>query len=208
MSELPSKREPIFNPQALAAWPVILLVASFVAIHLWTDYAGFREQMRVTQNYGFFSPALWQGQRAGTLLSHAFLHANWLHLGMNSAACLGLGIVCWRLMGTARFFICFILTAAAGAAAFALVRPEAGPLVGASGAIFGLLAVYKRAEFRELAARGVDVTRATLMFGVQMVLINAAFGFATGGIMAWEAHLGGMAMGWIIMPTLIRERDR
>ena len=196
--------EPIFNPQAVSAWPVLMLVASFVAIQVWIDYAGVAEANRIAQTYGFYSGQFWAGLNLETLISYAFLHAGWLHLGMNGAACLGLGFVCWQFMGTARFFLLFLVTAIAGAIAFAAVRPETGPLVGASGAIFGLLAVVKRIEFQKLARRGHGFIRPSLIFAAQMIALNVVIGILTGGLMAWEAHLGGMAAGWLIAPYLIR----
>lgn len=200
----PRRREPIFNPDAFQALPVILLVGSFIAIHLWSSYGGYQVEAGLLRDFAFISPEFWRGEALHTLVSYAFLHGDWLHLGMNSAACFALGIFCWRFMGTTRFFLFFALTAIAGAVAFAVVRPESGPLVGASGAIFGMLAAFKRIDFKQLANRGVDVRRALAGFVFQIVALNLAIGFATGGLMAWEAHLGGMALGWFLTPFMMK----
>lgn len=198
------RQEPFFNPGVFEALPVILLLGSFIAIHLWSHYGGYAVQAGLLRNFAFISAEFWRGEGLYKLVSYAFLHGDWLHLGMNGAAFFGLGAFCWRWMGTSRFLLFFVLTAIAGAVAFAAVRPESGPLVGASGAIFGLLAAFKRIEFKQLANRGVDVRRSLASFVFQIVGLNLVLGFATGGMMAWEAHLGGMALGWFLTPYLMK----
>jgi membrane associated rhomboid family serine protease len=203
----PRKREPVFNPRAFEAMPVIVLVTTMVAIHFWIDMAGAQTQYIVYRDYAFFSVRLWQGEDLLGLVSHAFLHGSWAHLLMNMFALFALGTVCWKRMGTANFFAFFGITAAAGALAFAAIRPgETEPLVGASGAIFGLLAAFKYMQFAMVAERGVDVRRDAILFLLQITVLNFVLGLATGGMMAWEAHFGGLAIGWFITPYMMEKR--
>lgn len=198
-------REPIFNPRAFEAAPVVALVAVMVAIHGWIAWGGVRAANELYATYAFISVRFWQGEALPTLLSYAMLHGDWMHLGMNGVALFALGGACWRIMGTTRFFIFFALTAIAGALLFALIRPEEqGPLVGASGAIFGLIAAVKRVEFRIRTLQGEAMTQAILRFMALIVALNVVLGVATGGFMAWEAHIGGFILGWAITPWLTR----
>ena len=203
----PRKREPIFTPRAFEAVPVVVLVATMVAIHAWIMHAGHRTQYIVYRDYAFFSTRLWQGEDLLALVSHAFLHGSWAHLLMNMFALFALGTVCWKRMGTANFYAFFGITAAAGALAFALIRPdETGPLVGASGAIFGMLAAFKYMQFAQVSEQGIDVRKDAILFLVQITVLNFILGLATGGAMAWEAHFGGLAIGWFITPYMLEKK--
>ncbi len=201
----PQRREPIFNPGVFDAVPVLVLVLSMLAVQSWAHYGGIQAQADLYREYAFYSGRFWRGSDLSALVSYAFLHGDWMHLAMNGFAAFALGTVCWRAMGTARFYLFFAITAAAGAIAFALVRPEDGPLVGASGAIFGFLAAFKYIQFQKLADRGHDIRRDALMFLIQVSVLNFAIGIATGGVMAWEAHFGGLAVGWFLTPTMLRK---
>ncbi len=201
----PKKHEPIFNPGVFDAFPVLLLVLVMLAIHSWAHFGGLQAQSDLYREYAFYSNRFWRGGDFSALITYAFLHGDWIHLTMNGVAAFALGTVCWRAMGTARFYLFFTITAAAGAIAFALIRPEDGPLVGASGAIFGFLAAFKYIQFQRMADQGYDIRRDALMFLLQVSVLNFAVGFATGGVMAWEAHFGGLAVGWFITPTMLRK---
>ena len=202
----PPPREPIFNPRAFEAVPVLALVAVMVAIQGWISMLGIYSQNVIYRDYAFFSARLWRGEDLTALVTHAFLHGGWAHLVMNMIALFALGTFCWKRMGSVNFFGFFAITAAAGAITFALIRPgETGPLVGASGAIFGLLAAFKYIQFAHIAERGVDVRRDAILFLVQITVLNLILGLATGGMMAWEAHFGGLAIGWFITPYMMRK---
>jgi len=202
----PPRREPIFNPSAFEAGPIVVLVVLMVAIQAWMSYIGPYAQSGIYREYAFFSVRLWRGEDLTALVTHAFLHGGWGHLVMNVIALFALGTFCWKRMGSVNFFGFFAITAAAGAITFALIRPgETGPLVGASGAIFGLLAAFKYIQFAHIAERGVDVRRDAVLFLAQITLLNFILGLATGGMMAWEAHFGGLAIGWFITPYMMKK---
>lgn len=202
----PPRREPIFNANAFEALPVVALVAVMVAIQFWVERTGFYARNQFYGDYAFFSVRLWRGEDFSALITHAFLHGGWGHLVMNMIALFALGSFCWKRMGSANFFGFFAITAAAGALTFALIRPgEAGPLVGASGAIFGFLAAFKYIQLAQIAERGIDVRRDAILFLVQITVLNFILGLATGGMMAWEAHFGGLAIGWFITPYMLKK---
>ncbi len=201
----PKRREPIFNPSAFEALPVVVLVLAMIAIQGWMAYIDIYAQNSIYREYAFYSVRFWQREDLSALITHAFLHGGWAHLVMNMIALFALGTFCWKRMGTANFYAFMGITAAAGAITFALIRPgETGPLVGASGAIFGLLAAFKYIQFAHIAERGVDVRRDAILFLVQITVLNFILGIATGGMMAWEAHFGGLAIGWFITPYMMK----
>ena len=137
-----------------------------------------------------------------SLVSHAFLHGGPLHLFMNGAIFLALGGVLARSLGSVRFIALCLVTAIGGAVVFGLLADVQGPLVGASGVLFGFFGALKRWEWRWLAATGQSKRR---FWGsvLGLAAINVLLFFAyQGGVVAWEAHLGGFVTGWLIAPIL------
>jgi membrane associated rhomboid family serine protease len=132
-----------------------------------------------------------------SLVSHAFLHGGWLHLGLNGAAFLGLGHALVRAIGIGRFLVIFVVTAIAGAVTFGLIAETNGPLVGASGAIFGMFAVLT--AWQERALRRAGQSRGMIWRRIGgLVALNVALAFGLGGLLAWQAHLGGWVAGWLL----------
>ncbi len=167
-------------PEVLGRWPVYQQLA-FIDILFDRARAGLGVEPRL----------VW------SLLTHAFLHGGWLHLAMNGAAFLGLGHALVRMIGIGRFLVVFTASAIAGAATFGLVAETNGPLVGASGAIFGLFAVLT--AWQEQALRRAGRSRAMIWRRIAgLVALNVALAFGLGGLLAWQAHLGGWVAGWLL----------
>lgn len=138
---------------------------------------------------------LYPFQREAMFLTHAFLHANLLHLVMNGVILLSLGKVIGERVGRVRLFLLFALSAIAGGAAFGLISMSHGPMIGASGAAFGFFGLWNAWEFQRRRARGLSLRPVLGTVGGLIVANIALFVFLQGGL-AWEAHLGGYLMGW------------
>lgn len=135
--------------------------------------------------------------RLHTFLTHAFLHGGWLHLALNGAAFLGLGHSLVRTIGIARFLGIFAVTAVAGALAFGLIAEAEGVMVGASGALFGMIAVIT--AWQERALRRAGLSRAPIWRRIAaLVALNVFLAIGLEGMLAWEAHLGGWVAGWLL----------
>jgi len=134
---------------------------------------------------------------AWSFVTYAFLHGGWLHLAMNGAAFMGLGHALVQRIGILRFLAVFLVTAVAGAAAFGLLSDLRGPMVGASGAIFGFLGVIT--AWQEQALRFHGLSRAPIWKRIGgLVLLNLVLALGLGGLLAWQAHLGGFVAGWLM----------
>lgn len=135
-------------------------------------------------------------------LTYAFLHGGLLHLFMNGAIFLALGGALARALGAARFLILFAVTAIGASVFFGLIAEAQGPLVGASGVIFGFFGAMKRWEWRWLMATGASRRRFWgSVLGLAAVNVLLFFAYQD-GIIAWEAHLGGFIAGWLVAPML------
>ena len=166
--------------ESLGRWPVFLQLAFFDLVF---EYA--------RAGNGIEPQLVWSP------LTYAFLHGGWLHLALNGAAFLGLGHALVQVIGIGRFLIIFAVCAVVAALAFGLIADTMGPMVGASGAIFGMLAVLT--AWQERALRLAGLSRAPIWKRIGgLVVVNAALAFGLGGLLAWEAHLGGWVAGWLL----------
>lgn len=136
-------------------------------------------------------------------VSHALLHGGLLHLAMNMAVLLGLGRLVADRYGDRTVLPIFLLTAIAGGAVFGLIGSREIPMVGASGAVFGFLGVWSAWDWARHRAAGASV-QPVVMRALALVLINVVFFVALGGMLAWEAHLGGYLAGLVFGAWLER----
>lgn len=167
-------------PEALGRLPVFIELAFWDVVF---------EHARSGQ--GVYPELLW------SLITHAFLHGGWLHLLLNGAVFLALGNVLVRAIGVGRFLVTFAVTAAGGALLFGLIATVEGPLVGASGALFGFLGMIT--SWQEKALREMGLSRAPIWKRIGgLVALNVILDLGLGGLLAWEAHLGGWIAGWLM----------
>jgi len=170
---------------------------------------GFRRMALIA---GAFWPGLlagWEplypGQPVAMFLTHAFLHGGLMHMIFNMLILLHLSRETVDRIGERGFVLFFLVTAAAGGAAFWLISASPGPMVGASGAVFGLFGATMFWDWQRRRAAGVALGPVWRM-GFGLVLANVILWVLTQGYLAWEAHLGGFVAGvlaaWLATPTL------
>lgn len=162
---------------------------------------------RIAYENGAFWPGLldnwrqnWAGQRLAMFVTYGFLHAGILHLGANMLTLLSLGGPLLERLGTARFLFVYLVSLLGGAAGFALLAHATSPMVGASGALFGLAAgVIERshAEMRAAGAGRPERLRALLRPVLVLVALNVVMYWAMDGLLAWQTHLGGFLGGLV-----------
>lgn len=152
-----------------------------------------------------------------TPLSATLIHAGWLHVALNLLAFIFCGRFVEHLLGPGRLFIVYGVSAYAATAAHWLANPASSdPMIGASGAISGVIGTYALIySQREVSAIGpipAQVVRiAWLAAGwtVLQLLIGLA-GLSAGplgGIAIW-AHVGGFIAGLLLARPLLASRFR
>jgi membrane associated rhomboid family serine protease len=164
------------------------------------------------------SPTAWL-----TPLTSMFLHGGWMHLLANMWFLWVFGNNVEDSMGRARFLIFYLLTGLLAAGAQAAVHPaSAVPMVGASGAISGVMGayivLYPRVRVHMIVFLGIFITRvavpAFFMLGywflLQVLGGLPAIASEAGGVAFW-AHAGGFAAGMALVflfrnPRLIAMR--
>lgn len=148
---------------------------------------------------GFWSPVFWQGiglypfQQWAMFASYGLLHAGLLHLAMNMIGLAALSRELMRMMPTGRMALIYLVSQIAGALVFAWFEPAAGPMIGASGAVFGIAGAL--VVQTALTLRRRQRSTAPLVRAVALILgLNIALTFAMPSV-AWQAHLGGALAG-------------
>ena len=185
------------------------LVLSGADWGLWGDA---RWRILVIQNAGFWAGLLdnWRPNYAlqpwAMFFTYGFLHAGAVHFAVNMLTLFSLGpALVWRF-GSRRFLALYALSILGGAIGFALLSAQVLPMVGASGALFGLAGAHVglHAQERRLNRDPLwPVAKAV----AGLVALNLVLWWAMDGQLAWETHLGGFVTGWIAALVLDRRAD-
>lgn len=197
-------REPILKAPLLA----VLLAVSMPVLYFFQERA---------HDYWLglaFAPIdLAQGRFRG-LVTSMLVHGGWVHVLMNAVAALTFGSPVARLFrgvsGIGAFFLLYIASGVVATLGYGLVHAgSSDPLVGASGAVFGLIG----AATRLLGGRGRVLPlmdRSVLASAAAWMGVNAAvglIGFAPGvdgARIAWEAHAFGFLFGILAIGPMAR----
>ena len=139
----------------------------------------------VLTDFGLFGPAVDDGEWY-RLITGGFLHAGLLHLGFNMLALYFLGTLLEPAIGSWRFAAIYLVSLLGGSFGALLLDPRE-LTVGASGAVFGLMA----AAFLVARERGLNDLASQIGF---FVVINLVFTFSIPNI-SIGGHLGGLFAG-------------
>ena len=226
------ERQPMFN----APGPVIYLLIALAAVHF------IRFVLPGPMNTGLdaqviayfaFTPARFFGDQYGasyleteslvallsTFITHTFLHADLTHLGLNSIWLLALGAPVARYLGAYQFFVFYFVCGIFGALAHLLFYPnEIIPMVGASGAISGLMGAAIRLIFRP--SHGMENNAVGRLGDPRLIIFVAVwfainifvgiYGLEPGGeqrSVAVQAHIGGFLAGLFLIPFFGRKQN-
>lgn len=223
MPARPRPREPIFN----LAGVIVGLIALCAGIHVVRAYLLTPGLDLGLIARAAFIPARYSGQfdldiyALVSPLTYSLLHGDFVHLIINMIWLAAFGSPLARRIGTWRFLVFWCVCSVAAAAAFYVVHAdEFIPVIGASGAVSGMMAAAARFGFaidrtthafagpvltpRQMAAR-INVLG---FLGVWMVInLIAGFGLLVPGgpaTIAWEAHVGGFLAGLLGIRLFVR----
>jgi len=159
------------------------------------------------------------GQRLFTLFTSMFMHANWLHLFGNMLFLYVFGDNIEDAFGHVGYLVFYIISGLAAALAYIvsiLLVPAIGDLaaglVGASGAISGVLGayivLYPKTRIISLVFYVILPVPAIIFLGVWFIL-QWFYGFfdISGGVAYW-AHIGGFIAGMILASTFGLKRKK
>lgn len=150
-----------------------------------------------------------------TLFTSMFVHADIMHILGNMIVFLFIGMAFENRIGGKKFLMIYLATGVCGTLTYSLVNPNSDvPLVGASGAIFGILGAFAYAYPMDKVMMPIPVG---IMFIARVRVITAAIIFAlfetvvvlfvVEDNIAHAAHIGGLASGLIISAIFIKKKS-
>jgi membrane associated rhomboid family serine protease len=143
----------------------------------------------------YYAPAV--GSQPWRLVTGLFVHSSFFHILFNMWAVWIFGRMLENILGTWRFVALYFLAGLGGDLAVSLLSP-ATPVVGASGAIFGLFAAF----FVIQRSLGYNAVQLLVIMGLNLVV-----GFLPGTAISWQAHVGGIVLGFITGLVFARTRN-
>ena len=132
------------------------------------------------------------------MFTSIFAHANILHLLLNMYTLFIFGSALEPMLGRARYLALFLISGFAGSLGVLLIASPIVPVVGASGAIFGLFGAYFIIQ-RRLGGNATQM--------LVLLAINLGIGFLPGFNIAWQAHVGGLIGGLLVGLIFVETRQ-
>lgn len=162
--------------------------------------------------YGGFWPGLLEDwapnfafQPVSMFFTYGFLHAGLVHFVVNMITLVSLGGAVDERGGHARYAAIYVVSVLGGAAVFGLLAPSLRPMVGASGALFGLVGALTAWDAMERRALRLTMRPVVRVIAI-LVVLNLVLWWAMDGLLAWQTHLGGFLAG-AAAAYLLGERD-
>jgi len=216
------------NPVRSRPVVTIAIIVLCTLVFLWQLTLSPRAEQQAVYLFGFI-PAVLFGNATlegawvpapATIVTAMFLHGGLLHVGGNMLYLWIFGDNVEDRLGRARFLAFYLLCGAVAAFGQAIAAPNSEvPMIGASGAISGVLGaylvLYPRAKVLVLlplliifyTVRVPAVVVLGLWFAGQL-LSSLAAPPGTGGGVAFAAHVGGFVAGVVTVRFFLRERRR
>lgn len=153
----------------------------------------------LTGLFAFTPQALVVVNEPWRMLTSLFLHGSVLHLLLNMYTLWIFGQLLEGLLGRWRFLGLYLISGLAGSVGVVLFGDPRSWVLGASGAIFGLMGAFVVIQRRF----GANLTQLYVLLA-----INLAIGFLPGANISWQAHLGGLLGGALVGLIYLETRQR
>ena len=181
------------------------LIAINVVVFLLQFLPGVTEALQFSPVYSVADPGYAPAfpYEPWRMITSVFSHGGFLHILFNMYTLWMFGQVLETMLGRGRFLVLYLLSGLAGSLGVMyfdlLLGLAPNPVVGASGAIFGLMGAYV-VILRHL---GGSSTGLLILLGINLIL-----GFLPGMNWAWQAHVGGLVGGLVLGLIFARTRQR
>jgi membrane associated rhomboid family serine protease len=176
----------------------IIAVTAFVFLLQWIPGLGVTNALLYA---GVYSDPAYGAFQPWRMLTAVFVHSQGFifHILLNMYTLWIFGRILETMLGHWRFLALYLVAGFAGSLGVLFLSAPQTPVVGASGAILGLLGAFLVIQRR----MGADTRGLLVLLGINLVI-----GFIPGVNIAWQAHLGGLVGGALIGLILVNTRKR
>lgn len=190
ITRMPRRRRSVASSTPVVTYSLIAITSLFYLIGLIPGGVGETVQFWLAFRGDFVYAQPWR------LLTVTLVHGSPWHIVLNMLALWALGRSLEPLVGRWRFLTLYLLSALGGSVLTALLDPYQW-VVGASGAVWGLLGAML------IIGRhiGANVTSIAILLGLNLLIT-----FLPGSNIAWQAHIGGGLVGALIGFIFARTR--
>jgi membrane associated rhomboid family serine protease len=221
---------PLRDDNPVRTWPfvTVALIVLCTLVFLWQLSLSANGQQQAAYLFGvipavLFGNAQLEGQwipAGATIVTSMFLHGGWLHLIGNMLYLWIFGDNIEDRLGQGRFLVFYLVCGAVAALGQGVADPRSEvPMIGASGAISGVLGaylvLYPRAKVLVLLPLLIFVTTmrvpALVVLGIWFagqLLSSLLAAPGSGGGVAFAAHVGGFVAGVVLIRLFLRDRRR
>jgi membrane associated rhomboid family serine protease len=219
---------PIKDDQPTVRSPHVTIALILVnsAVFLFTKTLGVQGYQEALVYYGYIPDIFLNSSQYldapkwlwATPFTSMFLHGGWMHLIGNMLFLWIYGNNIEDYFGSIRFLLFYLVSGISAVALYTLFNHHSQvPLVGASGAIAGVMGAYyvlhPRARITVLIVFFFIMLRefpAKFVLGLWFLyqILMSTLDLSSGGGVAWMAHVGGFAFGYLLLRLLLKMRGR
>ncbi|MCU1447485.1 rhomboid family intramembrane serine protease [Cryobacterium sp.] len=189
-----------FSRLSVAGAPVVTtsIIALTLVVFLLQLIPGLGVTDRLLYAGAYSYPGSFQPWR---MITSVFVHSTGFifHVLLNMYTLWIFGQILERMLGRGRFLALYLLSGLAGSVGVLFLASPLTPVVGASGAIFGLMGAFLVIQ-RKLGGNATQL--------LVLVAINLVIGFLPNVNIAWQAHVGGLVGGAVIGLIFVQTRSR
>ncbi len=205
------------NPFRLPVRPIVtwLLILTNILVFV-VEIAGGDDDAQILANALGVTPTVLLGGGVDglpvpvlTLVTYMFLHANIMHIFGNMVFLWVFGDDVEEALGRGRFLVFYLACGVVGALVFVASDPQfAGPLIGASGAISGVIIAYVmlRPCAKVTVLLSIIPVRISAFWVIGIFVATQLWSLESTGKsdVAYWCHLGGMLAGGVLFPIMRR----
>lgn len=217
------------NPTRIAPLVTWALLAACIGMFVWQIGLDSREHASLVHGLGFIPAVLFDHANLppslelipawATLITSMFLHGGWMHLISNMLYLWVFANNVEDAMGHLRFVVFYVVCGVLAALAHGLAAPESQiPMIGASGAISGVLGAYLMlhpfSRITVIIPLGIIFYPVRLPAGIVLLawfglqLLSSASVDPNEPGVAFLAHIGGFVAGMLLIPLFKYRRVR
>lgn len=213
---------PLKDDNPRTGWPVVnfIIIGLNIVVFIYQFTLPQTQAEHFILKYAAIPSSIMQGYQLHTLFTSMFLHGGIAHILFNMLYLYIFGDNVENSMGSGRYVAFYLICGVGAATAHILSNPHSNlPMLGASGAISGVMGAYAvlfpRARVLVLVPIFFFITTVRIpallllliWFLIQLSSGLASFGLESGGGVAWFAHIGGFLIGVALIKVFAKKPE-